>query len=180
MTSGGRDRRRTNGQYMVEFAMAIVIFVLVFVAFAELCIAVYNYRLMNNAALNAARLGVKGGTDAEMKWQILRQAYDLYPTAFLMLSLGDGVTITPPYGDRMQGTRLEVQVDLKQGIVIAGGYVELLELPVHITMPMSCDVYCDTDNDGQGDLTDSDDDGDGIADATELSNGTDPKSAASH
>lgn len=176
-----RGRTGKTGQYLVEFAMAIVIFIFVFVSFVELGLAVYNYRLMNAAAISAARLGVKGATDDEMKWYILQRVGSLYPTAFLKVDFGPrSVEITPSYADRMQGTMLTVRIDLIQGVSLAGYFFMKIDFPISVNMPMACDVYLDTDADGKGDYTDPDDDNDGFSDAAEIAAGTDQRDASAH
>lgn len=172
--------RRREGQYLVEFSMTVIIFILVTVAFIELALAAYNYRLMNTAAFNAARLGTTGATDDEMKEKILEQSGALYPTAFLVPGVKEPVVeITPDRADRMRGVNLNVKLNFFQGVSMMGYYVIVIDLPIEVSMPMTNDVFIDTDGDGQGDLTDNDDDGDGVIDTTEMANGTDPKNAAS-
>lgn len=172
--------RRREGQYLVEFSITVIIFIMVAVAFIELALASYNYRLMNTAAYNAARLGVTGATDEEMINQIFSQTGALYPTAFLKPDVKDPpVEITPDRSERMRGVNLNVKVNFFQGVSMMGYYVIVIELPIEASMPMTNDIFIDTDGDGQGDLTDGDDDNDGVNDTTELANGTDPKDASS-
>jgi hypothetical protein len=96
-------RRRDDGQATVEFAIVVVLFLLLMSGLVDLGRLAGTYYVLANASREGARVGVLGKPDTDIETAIKRVASTLDP-ARLMVQIMPGVV------DRFRGVPLEVNV----------------------------------------------------------------------
>ena len=95
--------KNKKGQSLVEFAIILPILLLLLLGIAEFGIMLNSYLTIQNVAREGARLGIVGGSDAEITALITSTSPNL--TASDMT-----VTITPSEISRKSGDTLQVKV----------------------------------------------------------------------
>ena len=95
--------KNNKGQSLVEFAIILPVLLLLLLGIAEFGIMLNSYLTIQNVTREGARLGVVGGSDAEIVALIKTTSPNL--TASDMT-----ITITPSEIDRRSGATLQVTV----------------------------------------------------------------------
>lgn len=181
-----RGRRDTSGQYMVEFALSLIIFVAVTIGVVELMLMGYDFNLAQRASWEAARKTAIGQSNTQINdfvdtmlvqgW-ISGMALVTHPT-FTSTTL-----VTPNNQmDRVEGKEAQVNFGFTFGLVMPGLSQFTTTIPVRSRLVITAkndedrdgihDAVGDPspgdhDDDGVTDGVDTDDDGDGWLDAVD-------------
>lgn len=140
-----------DGQYMVEFSLAFLIFVMFIFVVVDLGFLIYNHNLFYNAVYRGARQASLGASNDEIVDTVESIAVEqYYPGVFMMARPNEGIEIEPSDEmDRVQGRSVTVRLDTTFGISL-GGLV-----PLTATFPISSEslihVNNDRDRDGRKD-----------------------------
>jgi Flp pilus assembly protein TadG len=95
--------KNEKGQSIVEFALLLPILILIIMAIIEFGLLLNTYLALNNASREGARIGIVGGTDAQIQNTVLTTS----PT---LESRYISVVITPSQASRKAGDTLKVTV----------------------------------------------------------------------
>jgi len=136
-----------RGQYMVEFALAFVIFVLFVFFVIDLGLLIYNHNLFYHGVAKGARVASLGGSNADVRDAVKEEIVGSYfPTVFLV-ARPDTVSVIPEAEiNRVDGTEVLVKMDTTFGITLLFGS------PLVFTKPIRSRAVIvqqnDTDRDG--------------------------------
>ena len=149
---------KSNGQYMVEFALLFVLFVPMFLMVVDTCVLAYNYNIAYKAANEGARLLAMGKTNVEIKnalWgQTGNEAGDkgvlqrFMPTTLLELKIDTGFLTIYPETEiyRVDGSSGRVVVNFTVGLSLLDIGVLAFTFPCESRMVINADN--DKDRDG--------------------------------
>lgn len=171
----GRRRRRSTGQYMVEFGMTFVFFIFVILAVINMILLAYNFNLGQRAAWEAARRAAVGGTNSEVAYIVYDQYFTKYfASPFIQSKMEfDSSTFILPNDikDRVDAEEITLNLSMRVGFSIYEGHIST-------TLPLTTKLICiaknDADRDGLYDLdvsrdaNSSDHDNDGTEDEDDL------------
>ncbi len=136
----------SRGQYMVEFALAFVIFVIFVFLVIDLGFLIYNHNLYHFAVVEGARVGSLGGSNQAIMEKINQQIDQRTLPGILFLSRPGDVEIFPAAEiERVDGMDVKINLELFYGLGIFG-FMQLIELPVSTQRLII--QYNDLDNDG--------------------------------
>lgn len=103
--------KNEKGQSIVEFALLLPILILIIMAIIEFGLLLNSYLALNNASREGARIGVVGGTDAQIKSAILTTSPTLNASDLSLM-------VTPSQALRKSGDTLKVTVNYKYHTII--------------------------------------------------------------
>ncbi len=120
-----------QGQYMVEFALSFVVFVLFIFFVIDLGILIYNHNLFYHAVARGARQAGLGASNSEIKesaGQIVTSRY--FPT-LTFIAHPQPIQVKPEREmHRVDGREVRVSMDSIFGFSLLGMYQFTVELPV--------------------------------------------------
>lgn len=122
----------TDGQYMVEFALSLSVFIFFMLLVMDLGLLIYNHNLFYNAVYRGARQASLGATNDEVRNTVTSYIEDSYFPTLTMISHPDGgVQIRPDQEiDRVQGTSVRVSMDTTFGISMFAMYPLTISVPI--------------------------------------------------
>ena len=85
-----RWRRRTRGQAMVEFALALPLLILIVVGMLDFGRAIFSYNSLSNAARSAARVAIVNQSTTAIEDAARREAVGLDPITVVVTYTKDG------------------------------------------------------------------------------------------
>lgn len=112
-----------DAQYMVEFALAFVIFIFFIFFVIDLSLFIYNHNVLYHGTVNAVEVAANGATNAEIKNELHRTGIENYIPSPMSRVAIDTITLTPSEEMlRVRGKEAEVRLETTMGLLLMGVY----------------------------------------------------------
>ncbi len=121
----------TAGQYMVEFALSFVLFVIFILFVIDMGSLIYNHNLYHYAVVNGSRVGSLGGSNVAIMEEINRTVERGFLPSLFFASRPDAVNIAPQAEiERVDGRDIVISMEVLYGIGLLGFRQFLVRLPI--------------------------------------------------
>ncbi|MFP4686477.1 MAG: TadE/TadG family type IV pilus assembly protein [bacterium] len=126
--------RNRDGQYMVEFALALSVFVFFVFFVIDLGLLIYIHNTFYHGVARGARVAALGGSNDEIQDAVEKEAGSYLSTIFL-IARPEQISVTPEEEiNRVDGTEVLVKMDTTIGISLFGVSQLVVTKPVRSRM----------------------------------------------
>lgn len=121
-----------SGQYLVEFGLSFVVFVIFVFFVIDMGLMIYNHNVFFHGVYVGAREASLGASNNEIRSTVADEVVPSYfPTLFMRAHPDTGVAIRPKDEiERVEGTTVSVEMDSTFGLSLLGLYTMTLEVPI--------------------------------------------------
>lgn len=144
-----------SGQYLVEFGLSFVVFMMFVFFVIDMGLLIYNHNVFYHGVFVGARKASLGASNRTIRTTVVNQVVpDYLPTLLMRAHPDTGVTIRPSREiERVEGTTVTVEMDTTFGLTLLGFYTMTLAVPISSQALIIADN--DRDRDGCKDSLES-------------------------
>lgn len=124
--------RSESGQYLVEFSLSFVVFMLFVFFVIDMGLMIYNHNVFYHGVFVGAREASLGADNETIQSTVVNEVVPNYfPTLFMRAHPDTGINIHPSDEiERVSGTTVTVEMNTTFGMTLIGLYTMTLEVPI--------------------------------------------------